>query len=158
DRRSETSRHRRQAAAAGPFPVHPTMRPRSADGTSLADEPSRAALPHQRSTDDAAAAVATAAGATEYHPLISLPSPLMAALSVLETLAARPLVRRMTDVVMGRLAAHRTAQLDQRSPAQLQRQTLLRLVHHARRTRFGVDYDFDSIRTVADYQRRVPLR
>jgi hypothetical protein len=82
----------------------------------------------------------------------------MAALSVLETLAARPLVRRMTDVVMGRFAAHRTAQLDRRSAVQLQRQTLLRLVRHARRTRFGVDHDFDGIRTVADYQRRVPLR
>ncbi len=68
------------------------------------------------------------------------------------------LMRRLTDAVMGRFAAHRTAQLDQRSPAAIQRQTLLRLVRHARRTRFGIDHDFDGIRTVADYQRRVPLR
>ncbi len=59
---------------------------------------------------------------------------------------------------MGRYAAHRTAQLDQRSPAQLQQQTLLRLVRHAWRTRFGRDHDFDGIRGIADYQRRVPLR
>lgn len=78
--------------------------------------------------------------------------------AVLENLAARPLVRRITDVVMGRFAAQRTAQLDRRSAAQIQQQTLLRLVRHARRTRFGRDHDFDGIRTVGDYQRRVPLR
>src|SRR5262249_17817568 len=82
----------------------------------------------------------------------------MTALSVLETLAVRPLVRRLTDVFMGRYAVHRTAQLDRRSAARLQRQTLLRLVRHARHTRFGLDHDFGGIRTVADYQRRVPLR
>ncbi len=59
---------------------------------------------------------------------------------------------------MRRFAAHRTAQLDQRSPVRIQQQTLLRLVRHARRTRFGIDHDFDGIRTLADYQRRVPLR
>ncbi|MGH7169483.1 MAG: GH3 family domain-containing protein, partial [Gemmataceae bacterium] len=82
----------------------------------------------------------------------------MGKLAVLETLAARPLVRRLTDVVMGRFAAHRTAQLDRRSAAKSQQHTLLRLVRYARRTRFGLDHDFDGIRTVADYQRRVPLR
>ncbi|MHB1421711.1 MAG: lyso-ornithine lipid synthetase OlsH [Gemmataceae bacterium] len=82
----------------------------------------------------------------------------MQTLTVLETLAARRLVRRLTDVVMGRFAAHRTAQLNHCSPARLQQRTLLRLVRHARRTRFGIDHDFDGIRTVADYQRRVPLR
>ncbi len=59
---------------------------------------------------------------------------------------------------MGRYAAHRTAQLDRRRPALLQQQTLLRLVRHARRTRFGREHDFDSILSLADYQRRVPLR
>jgi hypothetical protein len=37
-------------------------------------------------------------------------------------------------------------------------ETLSRLVRRARRTRFGQDHDFDRIRTVADYQRMVPLR
>jgi hypothetical protein len=68
------------------------------------------------------------------------------------------LMRRLTDVVVGRHAARRAAQLDRRSPRSLQRQTLLRLVRRARRTRFGVDHDFDGIRGIADYQRRVPLR
>jgi hypothetical protein len=78
--------------------------------------------------------------------------------AVLETLTAQPLVRRFTDIVMGRFAAHRTAQLDHGSPSQIQQRTLLRLVRHARRTRFGIDHDFNAIRSVADYQRRVPLR
>jgi hypothetical protein len=82
----------------------------------------------------------------------------MATLSVLESLAARPLIRRLTDAVMGRYAVHRTAQLDHRSAAKLQQQILLRLVRHARHTRFGQDHDFGRIHTVADYQRRVPLR
>src|SRR5579884_3855857 len=82
----------------------------------------------------------------------------MAPLSVLESLAARPLIRRLTDAVMGRYAVHRTAQLDRRPAGKLQQQTLLRLVRHARHTRFGQDHDFGRIHTVADYQRRVPLR
>jgi hypothetical protein len=82
----------------------------------------------------------------------------MATSSVLETLAARPVVRRLTDVFMGRYAMHRTAQIDRRPVAHIQQQTLLRLVRHARRTRFGRDHDFAGIRCIADYQRRVPLR
>lgn len=82
----------------------------------------------------------------------------MTAPALIETLASCPLVRRLTDMVMGRYAAHRIGQLDRRSVDQLQRRTLLRLVRHARRTRFGRDHDFDGIRTIADYQRRVPLR
>jgi hypothetical protein len=59
---------------------------------------------------------------------------------------------------MRRFAVHRTAQLDRRPADSLQQKTLLRLVRHARRTHFGFDHDFDGIRTIADYQRRVPLR
>src|SRR5207302_2739768 len=36
--------------------------------------------------------------------------------------------------------------------------TLLRLVRFARRTQFGRDHAFERIRTIDDYQRRVPLR
>ena len=82
----------------------------------------------------------------------------MAVLSLIEKLAAPPFVRRLTDVCMGRFAVHRTAQLDHRSVVRLQRQTLLRLVRHARHTRFGRDHDFGGIRAIANYQRRVPLR
>jgi hypothetical protein len=59
---------------------------------------------------------------------------------------------------MGRYAVRRTARLDHCSPARIQQRTLLRLVRHAHRTRFGIEHDFASIRKVADYQRRVPLR
>src|SRR5690349_2532950 len=79
-------------------------------------------------------------------------------LSVLQRIVSRPLVRRLTDVAMGRYAVRRVARLDQRSAAATQRQTLLRLVRHARHTRFGHDHDFGRIRTIADYQRCVPLR
>jgi hypothetical protein len=40
----------------------------------------------------------------------------------------------------------------------IQERTLLDLVGRARRTVVGRDHGFDDIRTVADYQRRVPLR
>jgi hypothetical protein len=82
----------------------------------------------------------------------------MPALSVLQHLTARPFIRRLTDVVVGRYAVRRARQLDHESPAVAQRQTLLRLVRQARHTRFGRDHNFDRIRGVTDYQRRVPLR
>ncbi len=78
--------------------------------------------------------------------------------SVLEGLAGRPLVRKLTDVVMGRVALHRVRQLERRPPPRLQRQTLLRLVRLAAHTRFGRDHDFAHVTSVADYQQRVPLR
>ena len=43
-------------------------------------------------------------------------------------------------------------------PVAVQRRTLRSLVHKARRTRFGRDHGFGAIRTVADFQRAVPLR
>jgi hypothetical protein len=82
----------------------------------------------------------------------------MSAIAVIQRLASGSLFRQLTDVMIGRYAARRVAQLDRRPAARAQRQTLLRLVRHARHTRFGRDHDFRSIRTVADYQRRVPLR
>ncbi|UOM33230.1 GH3 auxin-responsive promoter family protein [Acuticoccus sp. I52.16.1] len=44
------------------------------------------------------------------------------------------------------------------SAAVTQERQLLRLVRRAARTRFGRDHDFASIRSVADFQARVPLR
>ena len=43
-------------------------------------------------------------------------------------------------------------------PVKTQEAQLLRLVHRARNTRFGRDHGFASIRSVADFQRQVPLR
>lgn len=55
-------------------------------------------------------------------------------------------------------AARRGAELDRQDPAEAQRRQLLRLVRAARGTAFGRDHGFDRIRSVADFQRQVPLR
>ena len=55
-------------------------------------------------------------------------------------------------------ARRRTRGLDRADPVALQRRGLLRLVRAAEATRFGRDHGFGSIRTVADFQARVPLR
>jgi hypothetical protein len=82
----------------------------------------------------------------------------MPAPSVLQSLADKPLVRRAVDVVFGQYARRRVRGLDRRPAARVQHDTLLRLVRFAAGTRFGRDHGFDTVRTVADYQRRVPLR
>jgi hypothetical protein len=55
-------------------------------------------------------------------------------------------------------ARWRGARLDALRPAAAQEAQLLRLVRHARDTRFGRDHGFAAIRSVADFQRQVPLR
>jgi hypothetical protein len=77
---------------------------------------------------------------------------------ILERLAARPLVRHLTDALMTRYGRRRTAYLDRTPAGRLQRNTLQHLVRQARHTRFGRDHDFGRIRTVADFQERVPIR
>jgi hypothetical protein len=58
-----------------------------------------------------------------------------------------------------RLAAKwRIARLAQQQPASIQEAQLLKLVDHARSTRFGRDHEFDVIKSVSDFQDRVPLR
>jgi hypothetical protein len=66
--------------------------------------------------------------------------------------------RRLTDAALGVYARRRVAALDRRSAAAVQRRILLDLVHRAGDTRFGREHDFGHIRTVRDYQARVPLR
>jgi GH3 auxin-responsive promoter len=82
----------------------------------------------------------------------------MAAAPVLELLAGNGLARRAVDALFATYAARRVRQLDRRPAASVQSDALLRLVRRARPTRFGRDHGFDAVRTVADYQRRVPLR
>jgi len=82
----------------------------------------------------------------------------MSTTSVLQRLVAQPLIRRGVDAFMGRYARRRVSFLDQNSAPLLQRWTLLRLVQLAKNTQFGRDHDFSRIRTVADYQDRVPPR
>jgi hypothetical protein len=76
----------------------------------------------------------------------------------LAPLANTPLVRRAADAVMLRYAHARAAALDRMDAAHVQQNTLLRLVRHARNTRFGRDHDFARMHSVADYQARVPVR
>ncbi len=75
-----------------------------------------------------------------------------------DKLLARPLVRRAVDTGFLALARRRAAKLDALDVGRTQADTLLRLVNAARETRFGRDHRFADIRTVADYQERVPLR
>ena len=55
-------------------------------------------------------------------------------------------------------AARRRAQLARMDAAAVQERTLLKLVRRAADTRFGKDHGFGAIRSVADFQARVPLR
>jgi hypothetical protein len=52
----------------------------------------------------------------------------------------------------------RMRELARQNPVAAQRRVLAHLVHRARDTRFGRWHDFGAIRTVADYQARIPLR
>src|SRR5262245_62573272 len=88
------------------------------------------------------------------HPVI-LESPM----SAVTRLAGLPAVRRAAEAVLTRwYAGKRVGDLDRSDPAAVQRRTLLKLVRYAAGTRFGRDHDFGRVRSVADYQARVPLR
>lgn len=54
-------------------------------------------------------------------------------------------------------ARYRNAQLRRLDPIETQRQTLLRLLQRAQDTVFGRAHDFSRLRSVADFQRAVPL-
>jgi hypothetical protein len=77
---------------------------------------------------------------------------------ILERMSGSRLARRAADAVFGHYARRRVASLDRYPAARSQEQALLRLVRQAAGTRFGRDHGFAALRTVADYQRRVPLR
>jgi hypothetical protein len=79
-------------------------------------------------------------------------------MAFLHSLAGHPFIRRLADRALGRYAVRRVAELDRLDYRAYQERTLLRLVKHARDTRFGRDHDFAGIRTRLDYQQRVPLR
>jgi hypothetical protein len=67
-------------------------------------------------------------------------------------------VRRVADFALERYARRRAAAINRLDTERTQERTLLKLVHYARNTCFGRDHDFSRIRSVADYQQRVPLR
>ena len=60
--------------------------------------------------------------------------------------------------LMRRWAGWRAARLDRQDPAKVQERQLLSLVGRARATAFGRDHEFTGVRSVADFQARVPLR
>ena len=82
----------------------------------------------------------------------------MSAMSWLQQLAGSRVPRRIADSVVNFYGRRRTAYLNRASTADLQKHTLLNLLRDGRQTRFGSDHDFGRIRTVGDYQARVPLR
>lgn len=78
--------------------------------------------------------------------------------SLIEGLAGNPLVRRATDACFRDYARRRVYWLDRLPAVRTQAETLLRLARFSQATRFGREHGFASIRSVADYQARVPLR
>ncbi len=78
--------------------------------------------------------------------------------TVLQQLAATPLVRRLVEARFRSQARRRLAELDHESVRRAQCRLLAGLIHRARSTRFGRDHDFRRIRTPADYRRLVPVR
>jgi hypothetical protein len=78
--------------------------------------------------------------------------------SLVNGLIGNKLARKCADAGFRWYAQRRTAKLNWSSASDSQRKTLLRLVRHAETTRFGQDHDFTGIRTITDYQERVPLR
>ena len=55
-------------------------------------------------------------------------------------------------------AGRRGRALQREDPAVEQERQLARLLRRAENTRFGRDHSFSKIKTIADYQARVPLR
>ncbi|HEV3437430.1 MAG TPA: GH3 auxin-responsive promoter family protein, partial [Gemmata sp.] len=82
----------------------------------------------------------------------------MPSTAFLAPVTANKWVRKAADAVLLRYAHHRVAALDRMDAAKVQHNTLMKLVGHARNTKFGLDHDFSRISSVADYQARVPVR
>src|SRR4051812_1792256 len=66
--------------------------------------------------------------------------------------------RRVADAGFGLYAHTRSRRLDRVNVTDVQNETLSLLVRHAQNTQFGRDHHFRGIRSIADFQERVPLR
>src|SRR4051794_3695232 len=82
----------------------------------------------------------------------------METLSPFARVAGAKPVRMAVNQGFHAYARRRTRKLAAADPVEIQRRTLLKLLKTAQLTRFGIDHGFGSIRTVADYQARVPIR
>lgn len=78
--------------------------------------------------------------------------------SWLQQITGSAMARRLADAGLHRYASFRARQLDRMELVPRQQRELLRLVRYAEGTRFGKDHRFAEIRSVADFQQRVPLR
>jgi hypothetical protein len=77
--------------------------------------------------------------------------------SSLSSVAGSPPARAAVNAGFHVFASRRIKQVA-RLDTEIQRRTLLDLTARAAKTRFGRDHDFDSIRSIDDFQRHVPLR
>src|SRR3954469_26056488 len=77
---------------------------------------------------------------------------------LLQSITGSRAARLTADAAFARAANWRTARLDALNVAKFQEATLLRFLRKAEQTRFGKDHDFRYLRTIADYQSRVPIR
>ena len=82
----------------------------------------------------------------------------MNAASPIARLAGAAPVRSAVNQGFHIYARRRTRLLGQADPVEVQRRTLLKLLETARSTRFGLDHDFGSIRSVTEFQAHVPVR
>src|SRR6516164_9185000 len=78
--------------------------------------------------------------------------------TIVEAALGNRIARRCVDAGFRWYSHRRSRQIDRLCVADVQRDTLLRLVHAARDTRFGRAHGFGGIRSIDDYQGRVPLR
>ena len=82
----------------------------------------------------------------------------MNAPSPIARLAGAAPVRSAVNRGFHAYARRRTRLLGLDDPVEVQRRTLLKLLARARSTRFGLDHGFGSIRSVPEFQSRVPIR
>jgi hypothetical protein len=78
--------------------------------------------------------------------------------SIQQWLAAIRPFRRLGDALYRMKMRRRAAELDRLAVSRCQKRALLGLVHKARNTRFGLAHDFRRIKSIADFQRLVPLQ
>ncbi len=82
----------------------------------------------------------------------------MSAFAPLARVAGSNPVRRAVNQGFHAFSRFRTRRLAGLDPVETQHRVLLDLVATARNTRFGQDHEFRSIRSVDDFQNRVPIR
>jgi hypothetical protein len=78
--------------------------------------------------------------------------------SLASPLAGAMPVRAVVNTGFHAYAGRRMRELERLDPVAVQERTLHSLVRQAAATRFGNDHGFAAIRTIADFQRQVPLR